>query len=125
MNYKGLFTPHHIAMLADWLHEKGALCAELYIPHGGSTGWYETVRSLAELKKVVAEIRTGEIEITIWKNHTQAEFESDDPFVYDLKWIYSHADEVMYFSVHKNRNSSASYNSDPEKYSKDIEEWAS
>jgi hypothetical protein len=64
-----------------------------------------------------------EIEILIWRHRTLEEFESDDPFEADLKWIYSHPDEVMYLSVKKNLNSSASYLENPAKYQKESEEW--
>lgn len=127
MNYKDLFTPHHIALLVDWFNEKGELCVEIYVPHGGGSGSYFTVKSLAELKKIIAESSSClEIVITVWKNHTQAEFEAEDykPLQDELKWIYSHSDEVMYFSVLKNRNWSQPYHDDPDKYRKEIEDWS-
>lgn len=126
MNFVDLFTPHHIAVLVDWLQEKREVCVEIYIPHGGASGSYYTVRSLEDLKRIVSGIRSHEIQITIWKNHTQSEFESDEAEAYlsELRWIYSHADEVMYLSVMKNRNWSESYHNDPDKYAQQVKEWA-
>jgi hypothetical protein len=121
--YTELFTPHHIATLADWLKEKGEVFVQIELPHSGGSGNYSTARSLGELKRAVQQVNNSEIEITIWKNRTQAEFESDHPFPDDLTWIYAHPEEVMYFSVRKNRNSSASYIQDPAKYKKDVDEW--
>jgi hypothetical protein len=124
VKYIDLFTPHHVATLTDWLKEKRRLCLEIYVPHGGGSPSYYTVESLAELKVQIENLaRCLEIQITIWKNHTQAEFESDVAIPSDIKWIYTHTDEVMYFSVQKNRNWSASYQNDPEKYRVEIEEW--
>jgi hypothetical protein len=127
MNFLDLFTPHHIATLVDWLQEKRELCVEIYIPHGGGSGSYYTVRSLADLKRMLEGIPSREIQITIWKNHTQSEFESDEAeaFLSELKWIYTHADEVMYCSVLKNRNWSESYQNNPDKYAKEVKEWSS
>ena len=124
MNYRDLFTPHHIATLVDWLQERGQLFVQIELPHSGGGGWHGAVGSLRELKQRVEQVKHSEIEIVIWKNRTQAEFESDDPFP-DLKWIYLHADEVMYVAVRKNRNSSACYRDDPAKYKKEVEDWFS
>ncbi|HEY1424104.1 MAG TPA: hypothetical protein VGF20_11665 [Candidatus Acidoferrum sp.] len=130
MKYSELFTPYHIATLSDWLEEKGELCLEIYIPHGGASSSLFTFRSLREIKQQIDEIITGEIEITIWKHHTQTEFESEEPatsdtnFLQTLKWKYEHRDEVMYFSVKKNRNYSLDYAASPEKYSKALAEWS-
>jgi hypothetical protein len=125
-NYTELFTPHHIAVLVDWLGEKGELCVEIYAPHSGGGPSYHTVHSLAELKGLVS-LKWPEIIITIWKNHNQAEFQSDAglPVADNLKWIYFHPDEVMYFAVQKNRNWSESYDKQPEKYRKEVEDWFS
>jgi hypothetical protein len=91
------------------------------------SGSYYTVRSLADLKRILGGILYCEIQITIWKNHTQSEFESDEAeaFLSELKWIYTHTDEVMYCSVLKNRNWSESYQNNPDKYAKDVKEWGS
>jgi hypothetical protein len=126
MNYTELFTAHHIAVLVDWLEEKGEVCVEIHIPHGGGSASYYTVRSLNELKRIVT-VNSREIVITIWKTRAQAEFESDEgvPVADDLKWMYFHPDEVMYFAVLKNRNWSESYDKNPARYRKDIDEWLS
>lgn len=122
-NYAGLFTPHHIATLADWLEEKGELFLEIELPHSGGSGLYQTVHSLAEVKRAVEQVSNPEIEIFIWKNRTQVEFESGVAFPGDLSWIYLHGDEVMHLAVKKNRNSSESYLNEPGKYQKEVEEW--
>lgn len=122
-NYKDLITAHHIATLADWLEEKGEVFLQVELPHSGGSGLHQTVRSLGEVKRAVEQIRNPEIEIFIWKNRTQAEFESGVAFPDDLSWIYQHGDEVMYLAVKKNRNSSASYINEPGKYRKAIEDW--
>lgn len=126
LKFKDLFTPHHIAVLFDWLDEKGELCVEIYIPHGGGSASYLTITSLADLKRLVGDLRSLEIQITIWKNRKKEEFESEEykPVDDDLRWIYFHADEVMYFSVQKNRNWSESYSKHPEKYQKEVEAWS-
>ena len=123
MNYTELFTPHHIATLADWLEEKGQIFLQIELPHSGGSGLYHTVRSLAEIKRAVAEVRNPEIEIIIWKNQTQEQFESDHPLPDDLTWIYQHSGEVMYLAVKKNRAFSAAYMENPQKYQKAIDEW--
>jgi hypothetical protein len=130
VRYKELFTPHHIAVLVDWLEEKPDLCVEIYHPHGGGGPSYYTIHSLGELKGLIEPINWPEIQVTIWKNRSRADFESDESgkletFASDLKWIYFHADEVMYFSVQKNRNWSESYTNHPDKYAKYVEDWNS
>jgi hypothetical protein len=79
---------------------------------------------LTELRRAIETVTNSEIEIFIWKNRTESEFESSDGFPDDSNWIYLHADEVMYLAVKKNRNSNAAYLSHPEKYKKQIEEWS-
>jgi hypothetical protein len=122
-NYKDLFTAHHIATLADWFEEKGEVFLQIELPHSGGSGLYQTVHSVAEVKRYVEQVTNPEITILIWKNRTKAQLESDVPFPDDLKWVYLHNDEVMYFAVTKNRNSSASYITDPGKYSDAIKQW--
>jgi hypothetical protein len=93
---------------------------------GGSQSYY-TVRALRELKSLIPSFDNYlEIVITIWKNHTQAEFESEEPgtLFLDSYWIYAHGSEVVYFSVQKNRNWTESYVSNPERYDKYVREWA-
>jgi hypothetical protein len=47
-----------------------------------------------------------------------------DPFdIYDTKWIYLHADEVLQLEVRKNQNSYERYTKDPESYKSVIELW--
>lgn len=126
IKYTDLFTPHHIAVLVDWLEEKGEFCVEIYIPHGGGSASHFMVSSLAELKRLVSDIRSQEVQMTVWRSRKKVEFESDEdkPIEDELRWIYSHTDEVMYFSVQKNRNWSESYEKNTEKYRKEVEEWS-
>ena len=86
-NYTDLFTPHHIAVLVDWLREKGELLLQIELPRSGGSGLSQTVHSLAEIKRAVEQVSNPEVEILIWKNRTQGEFESSDSFFDDLKWI--------------------------------------
>jgi len=126
VDHRDLFTPHHVATLADWLEEKGQLFVQIELPHSGGSGLYRTVPSLGELKRTVEQVRHPEIEIIVWRDRTQAEFESaTHPLPDDLDWIYHHPDEVMYLAVKKNRNSSASYIDDPAKYKKEVDDWFS
>lgn len=128
MRYKELFTPHHIAVLVDWFEERSEVCVEIYFPHSGGGPAYYSIHSLGELKGVIAPINWPEIQITIWKNHKQTDFEADESGklearISDLSWIYFHADEVMYFAVQKNRNWAESYANHPDKYAKYVEAW--
>ncbi len=122
MTHLFLFTPHHIATLADWLDERGQLLLQVELPHSGASGFYATIGSLAELKRTLENVTNPEIEIFVWKNRTEEESEGVDKSD-DLKWIYSHPDEVMYLSVKKNRNFSPSYAKDPERYREFVEQW--
>jgi hypothetical protein len=126
LRYKELFTPHHVALLVDWFEEKSELCVEVYIPHSGGGSSYYTVHSLRELKFIVENTKSLEVQFSIWKNYKQSEFESDEAGVlnFDLKWIYLHSDEVMYISVGKNRNWTESYAKNPEKYAAEVQEWS-
>jgi hypothetical protein len=124
--YLVLFTPAHLAVLVDWLEEKKSLCVEIYIPHGGGSSHLFNFTSLAELKGLILKFQHGEIQITIWKNYAGEQLEGEDDLITEvsaIKWIYSHCDEVMYFSVTKNRNRSDQYDKNPEKYAAFVEKW--
>jgi hypothetical protein len=84
------------------------------------------VSSLAELKRLVSVIRCPEVRITVWRSRKKVEFESGEykPIEDELRWFYFHTDEVMYFSSQKNRNWSESYEKNPKKYRKEVEEWS-
>jgi hypothetical protein len=125
MNYTELFTPHHIAEFANWLEEKRSLFVEIYVPHGGGSASLFTVHTLGEIRDIVRNLRSLEIQITIWKNYTQADHESDRPVPSDTKWLNTHVNEVMYFSVMKNRNWSEAYATNPGKYQGYVDEWLS
>jgi len=65
MNYVGLFTEHHVAMLYDWLTELGELFVRLEYPHSGSVGDDYLVRSLDDLRDLISRQTHGELEIHI------------------------------------------------------------
>jgi hypothetical protein len=115
MNYAELFTPHHIAVLADWLAEKSEVVLQIELPHSGGSGTFTAVRSLTEVKRGVREINHPEVEILIWKNGSARD---------DMSWIYANPSEVMYFAVKKNRNSYEAYLGDPERYRRALDDWA-
>ncbi len=125
MKYTELFTPHHIAELVDWFAEKPELCVEIYIPYGAGSEEYFTIRSLAELKSLILSITSQQVQITIWKNHSQSELESEEaqPLPEEMKTRYKYVNEVMHFSVTKNRNRTESYVNHPDRYAKFVEEW--
>jgi hypothetical protein len=105
---------------------KKSLSVEIYIPHGGGSGHIFDFTSLAELKALILKFQHGEIQITIWRNYTAEQLEGEDNLAIEvsaIKWIYSHSDEAMYFSVTKNRNRSDQYDKNPEKYAAFVEEW--
>lgn len=41
----------------------------------------------------------------------------------DLKWVYTHTDQVIYLAVKKNRNYSLEYAKDPKRYESVIRAW--
>jgi hypothetical protein len=67
VNYLTLFTPHNLAMLSDWLAESGELYVDVYHPHsgGGSAGYF--IRSMADLKRLIAQEKWHEIAVTIFR----------------------------------------------------------
>jgi len=67
MNYVGLFTEHHVAVLHDWLSELGELFVHLEYPHSGGSGKAYFVRSLEDIKNLIAQQTHTEIEITIFR----------------------------------------------------------
>jgi hypothetical protein len=67
MNYVGLFTEHHVAMLYDWLTELGELFVRLEYPHSGRSGDDYLVRSLEELRDLISRQTHNELEIHIFR----------------------------------------------------------
>jgi hypothetical protein len=62
-----LFTPHNLAMLSDWLAESGELFVDVYHPRsgGGSSGYF--IRSMADLKSLIAQDKWHTIDVTIFR----------------------------------------------------------
>ncbi len=181
--YLELFSPHHLALLHDWLSESGELYVDLYYPHSGGSGPKYFVRSLHDLKELISQQTHPEIEISIFRrlqyplrgladdslleralrmipenhwyqivslddyyplprnflgcgdSHSELRQEFDkvrgrnvgigtDPFDYhDTSWVYTHANEVMYLSVKKNRNNYEEYSRNPQKYESIVKMW--
>lgn len=68
MGYERLFAPPDLAMLHDWLQETGELYVDLSHPHnGGSNGSAHFIRSLPELRTVVASETDPEVDISIFR----------------------------------------------------------
>jgi len=67
MNYVGLFTEHHVAMLYDWLTELGELFVRLEYPHSASAGDDFWVRSLEDLRDLISRQTHSELEIYIFR----------------------------------------------------------
>jgi hypothetical protein len=121
MNYRDLFTPHHIAMLHDWLTDAGGLFVRLELPHSGGSGTSYSVCSLDELKELVSRQTHAELEIFVFKGKELGDDELDHAL--DLDWAYKNADKVLYLGVTKNRNSYDAYRKNAEKYQSVVERW--
>src|SRR5215475_14873573 len=67
MNYIGLFTEHHVAMLYDWLMDLGELFVRLEYPHSGGSGRDYLVRSLEDLRDLMSRQTHWELEIHIFR----------------------------------------------------------
>src|SRR5262245_55548879 len=67
MNYIGLFTEHHVAMLYDWLTELGELFVRLEYPHSARAGDDYWVRSLDDLRDLISRQTHWELEIHIFR----------------------------------------------------------
>lgn len=67
MNYLGLFTPYHLAVLQDWITESGELFVDLNYPHSGGSGRDYFVRSLEDLHRLISQQTNPEIEISIFR----------------------------------------------------------
>jgi len=67
MNYIGLFTGHHVALLHDWLTELGELFVRLEYPHIASSGDDFLVRSLEDLRDLMSRQTRCELEIFIFR----------------------------------------------------------
>ena len=67
MDYVGLFTEHHVAVLHDWLTELGELFIDLEYPHSGGSGKAYFVHSLEDIKNLISQQTHPEIKITIFR----------------------------------------------------------
>jgi hypothetical protein len=67
VNYLTIFTPHNLAMLSDWLAESGELYVDVYHRRsgGGSSGYF--IRSMADLKSLIAQDKWHPIDYTIFR----------------------------------------------------------
>ncbi|MCC6616303.1 MAG: hypothetical protein IT320_22715 [Anaerolineae bacterium] len=67
MNYLSLFSSHNLALLSDWLRETGELYVDIYLPRsgGGSSAYF--IRSMNDLKSLIAQQTHPEIVIAIFR----------------------------------------------------------
>lgn len=65
MSYLDLFSIHNLALLSDWLEERGELWVDVHLPHGGASSTSYFVRSLHDLRALVVAQEWHEIAITI------------------------------------------------------------
>jgi hypothetical protein len=67
-SYLRLFSPANLAMISDWLSETGELYVDIYHPHsgGGSVAYF--VRSMDELKTLIAKETWREIAVTVFRS---------------------------------------------------------
>lgn len=63
-----LFSPQNLALLSDWLDEMGELYVDLYYPHSAGSSIAYIVRSMDELKSLIAKDNFPEIEVTIFRS---------------------------------------------------------
>jgi hypothetical protein len=67
MNYNSLFTPHHVAILHDWITEIGELYVFIDLPHSGASGYGYLVHSLEDIRNLIVQQTHPEIEIDIFR----------------------------------------------------------
>ena len=67
MNYAYLLRDHHIALLDDWLMELGELFVRLEYPHSGGSGDDFLVRSLEDLRALLARQTGCELDVYIFR----------------------------------------------------------
>jgi hypothetical protein len=121
MNHSDLFTPHHIAMLHDWLTDAGGLFVRLELPHSGGSGTSYSVCSLDELRELVSRQTHPELEIFVFKGKELGDDELDHAL--ELDYAYKNADKVLYLAVKKNRNGYDAYRKNAQKYQSVVERW--
>jgi hypothetical protein len=65
MKYIGLFTEQHVAVMFDWISQLGELFVLLDYPHSGGSGSGYFVRSLADVRKLISQQTSLEIDILV------------------------------------------------------------
>ncbi len=69
MNYSSIFTLHNLALLSDWLDETGELYVDIDLPHSGGSGISYFIRSLQDLKELMAQQVWPEIVASVFHHH--------------------------------------------------------
>ena len=126
MNYLDLFTKYHVAQLVDWFEEVDQMLVSIYLPHSGGSGIIYEVKSLEELNELIKKQTHGEIEIIIFKNYHEETDEFDnllEEIFNNIKLVYDRSEEIMYFSVTKNRNYHTTFDQNKDKYDHAIKLW--
>lgn len=123
MNYCELFTPHHLAILHDWLLEVGRISVRIERPHSGGSGDTYVVQSLSDLQKLLVQESHPELEIMVFRKPSISEGELDNAT--DQAWVYKNAANVLYLAVKKNRSFYQEYESNPARYENTIRDWNS
>jgi hypothetical protein len=67
VDYVGLLTPHHVALLHDWITELGELYVYIEYPHSGGGGIGYLVQDLENIRDLISQQTHPEIEISIFR----------------------------------------------------------
>jgi hypothetical protein len=67
-SYQSLLSPHNLALLNDWLVETNELLADVDIPHSGGNHKIYIIKSLLELRQLLAEQTWPEIHVVIFRD---------------------------------------------------------
>lgn len=67
MNYLDLFTMPNLALVSDWLAKTGELYVDIYLPHSGGGSDEFFIRSMEQLKALIAKQTHPEIDITVFR----------------------------------------------------------
>jgi hypothetical protein len=121
MNYCALLTPHHLAMVHDWLANSENVFVRIERPHSGGTGDSHTIRSLNDLRALLTRESHPEIEIFIFQMPTVPDDELHR--VLERDWVYRNPDRVLYLGVQKNRSRYEPYEQHPTRYEGIVQEW--
>ena len=121
MDYTQLFTPHHIALIHDWLFEIGTISIRLELPHSGCSGETYQIKSLGELKVLIVSQKHTEIEVFIFKKSEVTEEDLNNTS--NLSWVYSNSDWILYLARKNNRNYYESYDRNKDQYQEAWFSW--